>query len=160
MQSSPESGERAGADGHTRRTGSTVHRAGDGAPSGPGHVLALRVPPANAPDRKPVAERVQKATGESVAVACGDQGDTGEQPADEAAEHGIRREVVTLPTAQRGFVLLPCRWVGERSNAGMARFCRPARDAERRPETVAGVPFLAFAILMAQRFIAFMVQST
>ena len=36
-----------------------------------------------------------------------DQGDIGETLAQEAKEHGIQLEVVNLPEAKRGFVLLP-----------------------------------------------------
>jgi hypothetical protein len=36
-------------------------------------------------------------------------------PAAEAAARGIRPEVVKLPAAKHGFVLLPRRWVAERS---------------------------------------------
>jgi transposase len=68
-------------------------------------------------------------------------------------------EVIKLPTAKRGFVLLPRRWVVERSFGWMARFRRLARDYERLPETLAGLHFLAFAILMLKRFIGFMVES-
>jgi hypothetical protein len=39
------------------------------------------------------------------------QGYTGERAEGAAAEHGIRLEVVRLPEAKRGFVLLPRRWV-------------------------------------------------
>ena len=84
---------------------------------------------------------------------------TGAQPAADAAEHGIRLEVVKLPEAKRGFVLLPKRWVVERSNAWMARFRRLARDYERLPQTLAGLHFLAFAILMLARFVTLMAQS-
>ncbi len=52
-----------------------------------------------------------------VEVACVDAGYTGEQPAQDAAAHGIHLEVVKLPEAKRGFVLLPRRWVVERSFA-------------------------------------------
>jgi transposase len=158
LQSSPESGGRAGYDGHKRRNGSKVHLAVDTL----GHLLALLVTPANEQERAQVgalAEQIQAATGESVAVAFVDQGYTGEQPAEEAAAHGIRLEVVKLPETKRGFVLLPRRWVVERSNAWMARFRRLARDYERLPETLAGLHFLAFAILMLARFVAFMTQS-
>ena len=103
--------------------------------------------------------RVQEVTGDAVEVAFVDQGYTGEQAAEAAEEHGIRLEVVKLPTAKRGFVLLPRRWVVERSFAWMARFRRLARDYERLGETLAGLHFVAFAILMAQGFISFMVQS-
>jgi transposase len=112
LQSSPESGARAGYDGAKRRKGSKVHTAVDTL----GHLLALVVTPASAQDRAQVgalAERVQAATGEAVEVAFVDQGYTGEGPAAAAAEHGIRLEVVKLPDAKRGFVLLPRRWVVE-----------------------------------------------
>ncbi len=72
----------------------------------------------------------------------------GGQPA--AEEHGIRLEVVKLPEAKRGFVLLPRRWVVERSFAWIARFRRLARDYERLPETLAGLHYVAFASLMLQ----------
>ena len=158
LQSSPESGARAGWDGHKRRKGSKVHIAVDTL----GQLLALLVTPANEQERAQVdklAEQVQAATGEAVEVAFVDQGYTGEQAAEDAQAHGIRLEVVKLPTAKRGFVLLPRRWVVERSFGWMARFRRLARDYERLPETLAGLHFLVFAMLMLKRFISFMVES-
>lgn len=158
LQSTPESGARAGYDGHKRRKGSKVHLAVDTL----GQLLAVLVTPANEQERAQVAElaeQVQAATGDAVKVVFVDQGYTGEQAAEDAAEHGIRLEVVKLPTAKRGFILLPRRWVVERSFAWMARFRRLARDYERLSETLAGLHFVAFAILMAQRFITFMTQS-
>jgi transposase len=127
-----------------------------------GQLLALLVTPANEQECAQVAElaeQVQDVTGESVEIAFVDQGYTGETPAQEAEPHGIRLEVVKLPTAKRGFVLLPRRWVVERSFGWMARFRRLARDYERLPETLAGLHFLAFAMLMLKRFITFMVES-
>jgi len=159
LQSSPESGARAGYDGAKRKRGSKVHIAVDTL----GQLLALRVTPANEQDRAQVAalaEAVQAATGESVAVAFVDQGYTGEAAADAAAEQGIRLEVVKLPTSKRGFVLLPRRWVVERSFAWTTRFRRLARDYERLPETLAGLHFLAFAMVLLKRFVTFMVEST
>lgn len=82
-------------------------------------------------DRAQVAvltEQIQAVTGAMVEVAFVDQGSTGQDPATAAAAHGIRLEVVKLPAAKRGFVLLPRRWVVERSFAWMARFRRVARD--------------------------------
>jgi transposase len=158
LQSSPESGARAGYNGHKRRKGSKVHLAVDTL----GHLLALLVTPANEDERTQVgalAAQVQAVTGEMVEVAFVDQGYTGAQPAEDAAAHGIRLEVVKLPAAKRGFVLLPKRWVVERSNAWMARFRRLARDYERLQETLAGLHFLAFAIIMLARFITLMTQS-
>jgi transposase len=84
---------------------------------------------------------------------------TGDAPTADAQAHGIRLEVVKLATAKRGFVLLPRRWVVERSFAWMTRFRRLARDYERLSETLVGLHFVAFAMLMAQRFVTFMVQS-
>jgi len=158
LQSSPESGGRAGYDGHKRRKGSKVHLAVDTL----GQLLAVLVTPANEQDRTQVAalaEQIQEATGDSVEVAFVDQGYTGEQAAADAEAQGICLEVVKLPTAKRGFVLLPRRWVVERSFAWMARFRRLARDYERLAETLAGLHFVAFAVLMAPRFITFLVQS-
>ncbi len=158
LQSSPESGGRAGYDGHKKRKGSKVHLAVDTL----GHLLALLVTPANAQERAQagaLAEAVQRATGERVELAFVDQGYTGEQAAADAAAHGIRLEVVKLPDAKRGFVLLPRRWVVERSFAWTARFRRLARDYERPPETLAGLHLLAFAILMLTRLVALLTQS-
>jgi transposase len=147
LQSSPESGERAGYDGHKRKKGSKVHLAVDTL----GHLLALLVTPANEQDRAQVAalaEAVQETTGQSVELAFVDQGYTGKKPARAAQAHGIQLEVVKLAAAKRGFVLLPRRWVVERSFAWAARFRRLAKDYERLPETVAGLHFLVFACLM------------
>jgi transposase len=158
LQSSPESGGRAGYDGHKKKKGSKVHLAVDTL----GQLLAAMVTPANEQERAQVealAAKVQEVTGDSVEVAFVDQGYTGEDAEAAAERHGIRLEVVKLPTAKRGFVLLPRRWVVERSFAWMARFRRLARDYERLAETLAGLHFVAFAMLMAHRFITFMVQS-
>jgi transposase len=147
LQSSCESGPWAGYDGYKRRKGSKVHMAVDTL----GHLLALRVTPANEQERAQVAqlaEAVQAATEDHVEVAFVDQGYTGEEAAEAAQQHGIRLEVVKLPAAKQGFVLLPRRWVVERSFGWIARFRRLARDYERLPETLAGLHFLVFAILM------------
>lgn len=91
---------------------------------------------------------VQRVTGESVELAFVDQGYTGGTPAEAAAEHGMRLEVVKHTEAKRGVVLLPRRWVVERSSAWVRRFRRLAKDYERLPETVAGLHLLAFVCLM------------
>lgn len=110
LQSSPESGDRAGYDGAKRRRGNKVHMAVDTL----GHLLALKVTPANEQDRAQVeelAQRVQEVTGEHVELAYMDQGYTGSQPARDAQRHGLQLHVVKLPEARKGFVLLPRRWV-------------------------------------------------
>jgi len=158
VQATPESGAGAGWDGHKRKKGRKTHVAVDTL----GHLLALVVTPANAQERDQVAAlaaAVQSATGASVELAYVDQGYTGKEPAAAAAVHGIRLEVVKLPEAKRGFVLLPRRWVVERSFAWAARFRRLARDYERLPETVAGLHFVAFACLMLHRLVTVVAQS-
>jgi len=149
LQSTPESGARAGFDGHKKRKGSKVHAAVDTL----GHLLALKVTAANEQDRAQVADlarAVQATTGQNVQVAFVDQGYTGEQPAADARQQGIRLEVVKHHQAKRGFILLPRRWVVERSFAWAARFRRLARDYERLASTLAGYHWLAFALLMLQ----------
>jgi len=152
LQSTPESGARAGYDGHKRRKGAKVHAAVDTL----GHLLALVVTPANEQDRAQVATlatAVQEATGETVSLAYVDQGYTGQEPTRVAEGHGIRLEVVKLSEARHGFVLLPRRWVVERAFAFTSRFRRLARDYERLPSVLAGLHFLAFACLMLHQFI-------
>ena len=84
-------------------------------------------------------------------LAYADQGYTGESPAEAAKEQGMTLEVVKLPEAKKGFVLLPRRWVVERSFAWSARFRRLAKDYERLPETLAALHFNVFAIMMLAR---------
>lgn len=150
LRSTPESGERAGYDGGKRKKGSKIHIAVDTL----GHLLALHVTPASADDRGEVerlARTVQAVTENHVEVAYVDQGYTGERAANAAAEHGISLEVVKLPEAKRGFVLLPRRWVVERSFAWATRFRRLVKDYERYPETLAGLHVVAFACLMMKQ---------
>jgi transposase len=155
LQSSPESGGRAGYDGAKRRKGSKMHMAVDTL----GNLLALHVTPANEQDRAQVSELaklVQEVTQQRVQLAFVDQGYTGGKPEQAAAEQGIQLMVVRLPQAKRGFVLLPRRWVVERSFGWLARFRRLARDYERLPDTLKGLHFLAFAVLMLAKFVHLM----
>lgn len=150
LQSTPESGTRAGYDGAKRRKGSKTHMAVDTL----GHLLALHVTAADEQDRaqvKQLAQNVQAATGESVGLAFVDQGYTGEGPAADAKGQGIELSVVKLPHAKRGFVLLPRRWVVERSFGWLARFRRLGRDYERLATMLRGLHFIAFACLLLRR---------
>ena len=116
LQSTPESGGRAGYDGAKRCKGSKVHAAVDTL----GNLLALLVTPANEQERAQVgelAQAVQEITGQAVELAFVDQGYTGDAPAQQAKAHGIQLEVVKLPQAKRGFVLLPRRWGVERTQS-------------------------------------------
>ena len=150
VQGSVESGARSGYDGYKKRKGAKVHLAVDT----PGHLLAAHVSAANENERAHVDQllaNVQEATGESVEVACVDSGCHGEAAAALAAEHGMTLQVVGLPEARKGFVLLPRPWVVERSFAWTARCRRLARDDERLGTTLAGLHFVAFTMLMLTR---------
>jgi transposase len=147
LQSTPESGARAKYDGYKRKKGSKIHISVDTL----GHLLALHVTPADVQDRSAVGavcEATQLATGQSVGASFVDQGYTGLPASLAAQEHGIELLVVKLPEAKRGFVLLPRRWVVERSFAWMARFRRLGRDHERLASSLAGMHWVACVILM------------
>src|SRR5262245_49572435 len=150
LQSTPESGERAGYDGAKKKKGSKVHLAVDTL----GNLLALRVTAANEQERAQVADlaaKVQAVTGGTVEVAFVDQGYTGEGAADQAGGEGIRLEVVKHAEAKKGFVLLPRRWVVERTFGWLGRFRRLARDYERLAEMLAGWHWLAFLTLLVKQ---------
>jgi transposase len=150
LRSTPESGRRAGYDGAKRQRGSKVHLAVDTL----GHLLALHVTAADEQDRARVgklARDVQKETGKSVELAYVDQGYTGDEPAAAAQKQKVELSVVKLPEAKRGFVLLPRRWVVERSFAWLTRFRRLAKDYERLASTLKGMHLAAFAFVMLAR---------
>lgn len=132
MQSTPEKGSRAGYDGAKRKKGTTVHAAVDTL----GHLLTTL---ANEQNRHPVGaltKAVQEVTGSAVEIAFVDQGYSGERPLEAAKANGIELELVKLPETGHGFVLLPRRWVVERSFAWVTRFRRLAKDYERLSETL------------------------
>jgi transposase len=150
LRSSPESGTRAAYDGAKRTKGSKLHMAVDTI----GYPLALHVTPANADDRAEVGrltQAVQVATNDSVKVAFVDQGYNGPNAAAAAEANGIELIVVKLPEAKRGFVLLPRRWVVERTFAWATRFRRLVKDYERYASTLAGLHLIAFICLMLKR---------
>lgn len=151
LQSTPESGGRAGFDGHKKKQGSKVHVAVDTL----GHLLALVVTPANEQERAQVetlARDVQAVCGQSVQIAFVDQGYTGENAANAAKQHGVCLEVVKHTEAKRGFVLLPRRWVVERTFGWLGRFRRLARDYERLAETLREWHWLAALTLLLKNY--------
>ncbi len=133
------------------RNGSKIHIAVDTL----GHLLALRVTTGKEQERNQVADlgaAVQEATGQAVTLAYADQGYTGDQPIADAGAHGITLQVVKYNGAKKGFVLVPRRWVVERSFAWMGRFRRLARDYERLSTTLAGWHWVAFLVLLLHRW--------
>jgi hypothetical protein len=84
---------------------------------------------------------------------CVDQGDTGERPAQAAAGYGIRLEVVTLPEAKRGFILLARRWTpdrvrGRESFVWAQAFRRLIKDCERCVQTLADLRTESIVLVM------------
>lgn len=159
LQSTPESGHRAGYDGAKRRKGSKVHVAVDTR----GHLLAAVITPANEQDRTQVgglAQQVQAGSGQQFTLAYADQGYTGDAPAEAAAAQGSHLQVVKLGQTKRDFVLMPRRWVVERSLSGSARYKRLARDYERLALSLQQFHFLAFVGLMLAKATALQLFSS
>ena len=150
LRSTPESGSRASYDGYKRTNGSKVHVAVDTL----GNLLSVVVTGGKDQERHQVAgltKLLQSVTDGSVEVAFVDQGDTGSAAAGAAREHGVELEVVRTPEAKRGFVLLPRRWVVERTFGWLARHRRLARDYERLAETLAAFHWVAFLGILLTR---------
>jgi transposase len=159
LRSTPESGARAGFDGHKKTNGSKVHTATDTM----GNPVAVLISAADEQERDYVgelSEKTQIATENSVERAWVDQGYTGKAAAEAAAKHGIELEVVKVDGVKGGFVLLPRRWVVERTNAWAARFRRLARDYERLEKVLAGCHFAAFGILLVHRLLPHLAGSS
>jgi hypothetical protein len=109
LQSSPDSGERAGDDGAKQRKGSKTRMAVDTL----GHLLALQATAADEQDPAQVeqlAQAVQESTGQTVKVAFVDQDYTQAEAAQQAATQGIRLEMVKLPAPSAA--LCSCLGVG------------------------------------------------
>ena len=119
-QSTPESGARAGYDGHKRRKGSKVHTAVDTL----GHLLALVVTPANAQDRAQVA---------ALAAAAAAEG----HPAGGGQAAGVQARLrAAVPPVGGGALLRQDRAVpalGTRLRAAAGDGRRPARPGLRLP---------------------------
>jgi transposase len=84
-------------------------------------------------------------------VAFVDRGDTGERPAATAQTPGAPLAVAHLPEAKRGFVLLPRRYVVERTFAWLGRHRLVRKDDEAPPGPEAAWIELATIRLMAAR---------
>src|SRR5260370_33988463 len=98
-----------------------------------------------------VAKEVQRQPAKSVELAYVDQGYTGDKPAEAAKKQKIELSVVKLAEAKRGFVLLPRRWVVERSFAWLTRFRRLAKDYERLASPLTGMHLAAFPFCLLAR---------
>ena len=98
-----------------------------------------------------LCRQVQEATGQTVVVGFGDQSYTGEEAKHAAAVHNIDLQVIKNPEGQTGFVLLPRRWVVERSFAWCSSFPRLACDDERLSSKLQQLHFVVFTCIMLAR---------
>jgi putative transposase len=67
------------------------------------------------------------------------------------ATFGWVLQTVLRPVHAQGFVVLPKRWIVERTFAWLARYRRHARDYERNPETSEAFIYIAMINLMSRR---------
>jgi putative transposase len=60
-------------------------------------------------------------------------------------------EIVKRPKEQKGFVVLPRRWVVERTLGWLGRYRRLSKDYEERPESEEAIILIAMINLMVHR---------
>jgi transposase len=159
LQSTPESGGLAGFDAGKKRKSSKLHLAVDTL----GYPLAMEASPANEQDRDhvaPLMEHVQDETGGTVEVAYADQGYTGEKTAKAAEVEDVELVIVKRNPERQGFIVLPQRWVVERSFGWAARCRRLLRDFERLNELLVGMHMLAFVCVMLRQVSQFIWSSS
>jgi len=147
LQSSCESGPRAGYNSYKLRRGSKVHVVVDTL----GQLVGLTVMQASEYERvgqKDLCKAVQQVTSETMKIAWTDQGYTGDKTRKAPKAAGIDHQIVKLSEAKKEFFLLPRRWVVERSFGRLSRFRRLSRDFERMPHVLSGLHFVVFCILI------------
>lgn len=67
------------------------------------------------------------------------------------ATFGWLLQTVLRPVATKGFVVLPKRWIVERTFAWIARYRRHSKDYERKPEISEAMIYIAMINLMSRR---------
>ena len=118
-----------------------------------GLLVAVAVTPANTADRAGAALVLKKARADGrgrLALAWADNAYHGDWRHWAQRELGVTIQVVEQPKDQKGFQVLPRRWVVERTHAWITRRRRCARDYERLPETHAAMVTIAAAIQMTR----------
>lgn len=98
-------------------------------------------------------ETCQTSSSPTSSRLAADQGDTGDRAAAAAEAHEIELEVVKHTEAKKGFVLLPRRWVVERTFGWLGRHRRLARDDERLTQTLGGYHWVAYLGIVLERII-------
>jgi transposase len=117
---------------------------------------ALQVLPANFQDRDVIAGLLKTATAllPTLKAALADGGYQGAKTADAVlADAGIPLEIVKRSDTAKGFVLLPKRWIVERTFGWLGRCRRLAKDFENRTRTHAAFVILAMVRIMLRRLV-------
>lgn len=118
-----------------------------------GLLLVVMVTAASVQDRdggRGILKRLHRAL-ESVRLVFADGGYRGQLLPIAKSAWAITVEVVLKPADQRGFAVLPRRWVVERTFSWLMRHRRLVRDYERLPETHEAMIKWAMIALMLNR---------
>ena len=163
VKTSPQGGPK-GFDAATRVQGRKRHLVVDTL----GLLLAVLIHPADIQDRDGAPPVVARAVAKypSLKKLYTDAGYSGRCTNDLRARHGLEVEVVRrprtagawtdaqlalLPTPSRPFVILPKRWVIERTNSWVERPRRMAKDQDRRIDVAESWVWLTEARLLLRR---------
>src|SRR5947209_6875260 len=117
-----------------------------------GLLLAVVVHPADVQDRDGAKLVLGRARGEfpSLRLIWADGGYAGALVDWALATCGWVRQTVLRPVGVKGFVLLPRRWVVERTFAWLGRYRRLSKDYERLPETSETLIYIAMIHRMSR----------
>lgn len=143
----------SGFDSHKKVNGRKRHLLVDTM----GLLVVVVVTAASAQDRAGAALALKRARARGrhrLALAWADKAYNGDWRHWAQRELGITIEVVLQPPGQRGFRVLPRRWVVERTHAWITRRRRCARDYERLPDHHAAFVYWAAILQMTRRLAA------
>lgn len=119
-----------------------------------GLVIVAQVTGASVQDHHQVYQLVaagRERTGRLVKVWV-DEGYQGKEVAQAIKDDlAVDLEIIPKPSAQKGFVLVPRRWVVERTFAWLGRYRRLSKDYEYYCETQQSMIYLAMSHLMLRR---------
>ncbi len=121
-------------------------------------MIGLAISPADIQDRDMIAPLLKQVCRmfPGMARAIADGGYQGEATATAVRERaGIPLEIVKRSDTAKGFVLLPKRWIVERTLGWLGRCRRLARDFENLTRTHAAFVMLAMIRLMLRRIARF-----
>ena len=145
-----EGGTHIGFDGGKKVTGRKRHLVVDTL----GFVLAVRVTAAHGDDR-PAAQQLfstmMTTSWKRLKVIWADGNYTGDLVAGVKQACTWLLEIVHKPSGQKGFSVLPKRWIVERTFAWLNRQRRLSKDYERLPQTSEAFIYVAMIRLMLKR---------